>query len=347
MLDVLNRFPTEALFRLHADGYAHDTQMTERQRQLMHHILRTFSIVHVEERLLQHGCEILTWDEDGYPELLREIPDPPPVLYVQGRKQLLNREGLGIVGSRDMTSYGKEVAQRIAQEISPYFVVVSGLAAGVDAVAHETALRLGYPTVAVVATGLDIVYPSSNRDLAKKIVDNGLVVSEYPLGTPAVGYRFPQRNRIISGLSKGVLVCEAQLQSGAMVTAKHAMEQNRDVFAVPGPIFSRQSDGCHALIQDGAKLVRTAADVLGEYSYLPFPKTQKAPLVAVTPDVIQPAMLTEAERAVWRLLDKTPVQLDDLLEKLEISMSQVLPILAHFEVQGWVSVLPGAYYARA
>jgi DNA processing protein len=244
-----------------------------------------------------------------------------------------------------MTAYGQEVTTRLTQDIAPYFVIVSGLASGIDTIAHETAVRLGYPTLAVVATGLDRVYPTENKILAQKIIENGLIISEYPLGTPAVGYRFPQRNRIISGLSRGMLICEAKQQSGAMVTARHAMEQNRDVFAVPGPIFSRQSDGCHALIQDGAKLVRGVEDILGEYSFLPFPKTKRVPMASVEVRPQEP-VLSGIDSDIWGLLGDTPLQLEDLLEQTPLAISQVLPILSHFEAQKWIDVLPGQYYIR-
>jgi DNA processing protein len=345
MVDILNRFPDLATLTRYAQDYAAETHMSDRQKQLLKDALTGFSAEKVRRALAEKGCEVLTWDSDQYPDLLREIPDPPPVLYVQGRVSLLSRELFAVVGSRDMTAYGKEVTTRLVQDIAPYFVVVSGLASGVDTVAHDTTVRLGYPTVAVVATGLDRVYPTENKALAAKIVENGLIISEYPLGTQAVGYRFPQRNRIISGLSRGMLICEAKQQSGAMVTARHAMEQNRDVFAVPGPIFSRQSDGCHALIQDGAKLVRGVEDILGEYSFLPFPKTKRVPLASVVAE-LPPPVLSGTDADIWGLLGKEPIQLEDILEQTPLSVAQVLPILSHFEAQKWISVLPGQYYVR-
>ena len=345
MVDILNRFPDLTALTRHARDYARETQLSERQSKLLMAALSGFSADQVRHALAAQGCEVLTWDSDHYPDLLREIPDPPPVLYAHGRLSLLSRECFAVVGSRDMTPYGKEVTTRLVQDIATYFLVISGLASGVDTVAHETTVRLGYPTIAVVATGLDRVYPTENKALAAKIIENGLILSEYPLGTQAVGYRFPQRNRIISGLSRGMLICEAKQQSGAMVTARHAMEQNRDVFAVPGPIFSRQSDGCHALIQDGAKLVRGIEDVLGEYSFLPFPKTKRVPLASLTQDAPQP-VLTGTDADIWGLLGKDPIQLEDILEQTPLSVSQVLPILSHFETQKWLSVLPGQYYAR-
>jgi len=345
MVDILNRFPDIATLKLHARDYARETMLSERQNTLLMAALSNFSADHVRRNLEQRGFSVITWDSDDYPELLREIPDPPPVLYLQGRASLLARECFAVVGSRDMTAYGKEVTTRLTQDIAPYFVIVSGLAAGVDTVAHETAVRLGYPTLAVVATGLDRVYPTENKALSQKIIENGLIISEYPLGTQAVGYRFPQRNRIISGLSRGMLICEAKQQSGAMVTARHAMEQNRDVFAVPGPIFSRQSDGCHALIQDGAKLVRGIEDILGEYSFLPFPKTKRVPMASV--DLLpQEPTLSGTDADIWGLLGNEPIQLEALLEQTPLAISQVLPILSHFEAQKWIEVLPGQYYRR-
>lgn len=353
MVDVLNLFPDVHSLQTHAQRYAEETRMSDKQRHAMRQTLATFSGDHVREAMSKQGVHALTWDSDDYPPLLREISDPPPVLYIKGRHSLLQRDCFAVVGSREMTPYGQEVTGRFVQELAPYFVIVSGLAAGIDTIAHETAVRLGHPTIAVVATGLDKLYPAENSRLASHIQENGILVSEYPLGTPAVGYRFPQRNRIIAGLSRGILVCEARQQSGAMITAKHAMEQNRDVFAVPGPIFSRQSDGCHSLIQDGAKLVRSGEDVLNEYHFLPFSKTKITPLASLTTathseksPLTPPESLTSLEKMVWEHLGDTPVQMEELLALTGVSVAQLLSVLGHFESQKWVTVSPGHYYSK-
>jgi DNA processing protein len=211
------------------------------------------------------GNQIVTLGDERYPASLLTTDDPPMVLYIKGRVDLLQTPALAIVGSRNATSDGIVNAMRFAEHLSRQGVtIVSGLALGIDAAAHQGALNGPASTVAVIGTGADIVYPAKNRDLAHRIAESGCIVSEYPLGTGAMQSNFPRRNRIISGLSRGVLVVEAALASGTLITARLATEQGRDVFAIPGSIHSPLSKGCHRLIKQGAKLVESAEDILEE-----------------------------------------------------------------------------------
>jgi len=210
---------------------------------------------------------IVTLADRDYPQALLNIPDPPLLLYVKGRLDLLNHLSLAIVGSRSATPQGISNAEAFAQTLSNSgLCIISGMAHGIDAAAHRGALRGQGSSVAIVGTGLDKVYPAANRDLAHALAQQGALISEFPLGTPPLAANFPCRNRIISGLSAGCLVVEASLQSGSLITARLALEQGRDVFAIPGSIHVPQSKGCHALLKQGAKLVETAQDILEELS---------------------------------------------------------------------------------
>jgi DNA processing protein len=215
--------------------------------------------------LSETGHHLVTWADTDYPPLLREIPAPPVVLYVIGDRQSLSHPQFAIVGSRNPTPMGRENAHAFAKTLAGAgLTITSGLALGIDGAAHRGALDAGGKTIAVVGTGLDRVYPARHRDLAHAVVQQGALVSEFPLGTPPKSENFPVRNRIISGLSLGTLVVEAAVQSGSLITARLATEQGREVFAIPGSIHSPQARGCHALIRQGAKLVETAQDILEE-----------------------------------------------------------------------------------
>jgi DNA processing protein len=211
---------------------------------------------------------LLTLADDDYPRQLLEIADPPPILYLKGRRELLSRPALAVVGSRNATPSGLQNAEAFARNLSDAgFTIISGMALGIDAAAHRGGLAGGGASIAVVGTGLDLVYPARNKALAHELVERGLIMSEFPLGTPALAKNFPRRNRIISGLSRGVLVVEAALASGSLITARQAGEQGREVFAIPGSIHSPFSKGCHQLIKQGAKLVDDANDILTELQW--------------------------------------------------------------------------------
>lgn len=225
------------------------------------------ALEHTLQWLRDEGNKLIAWDDPDYPRALLTIADPPPVLFFRGDSALLNRPGLAIVGSRNATAQGRETAEAFATALSSAgLTIVSGLALGIDAAAHRGGLERGGRSLAVVGTGIDRVYPAANRDLARRLSEEGGIVSEFALGTPPLPGNFPRRNRLISGLARGVLVVEATLASGSLITARFAAEQGRDVFAVPGSIHSPFSKGSHRLIRDGAKLVETAQDVLEEWA---------------------------------------------------------------------------------
>lgn len=278
----------------------------------------------------QPGQHVLTLADPAYPSQLLEIPDPPCLLYVRGNPALLSSRCLGIVGSRNATPQGQRDASRFAGALADTgLCIVSGLALGIDAAAHRGALDANGTTIAVIGTGIDRVYPARNHDLARRIAEQGAIVSEFPLGMPPLAANFPRRNRIIAGLSSGVLVVEAALESGSLITARLAGEQGRDVFAVPGSIHSPLARGCHRLIRDGAKLVEQAADILEELGEPP-----------------PPAAETTVDSALLARLGHTPCSFDDLLAHSEVPADILLGELLALELAGQVAVLPGNRYQR-
>ncbi len=286
--------------------------------------------------LADSANHIVTLGDAGYPRLLLEIPDPPPLLYVKGRRDLLNRPALAIVGSRNATAQGIANAEDFARSLSAAGItIVSGLALGIDAAAHRGGLSATASSIAVVGTGLDVVYPARNRELAHQLAARGLLISEFALGTPPLASNFPRRNRVISGICRGCLVIEAALQSGSLITARLANEQGREVFALPGSIHSPLAKGCHALIKQGAKLVDSANDILDE---LKLPATaSEAPS---TPKVDDDAAV---------LLDQLgydPTSLDALCARAAMPPDVVSGLLLKLELQGLIETLPGGNYQR-
>jgi DNA processing protein len=285
----------------------------------------------------ERSHHIVTLADESYPKLLLEIPDPPALLYARGRIELLQRTALAIVGSRNATPQGESNAQSLAKALSDAgFVVVSGLALGIDAAAHRGGLAGASSTVAVLGTGIDVIYPSRNAALAAEIAERGLLVSEFPLGTAPAGHNFPRRNRLISGLARGCLVVEAALASGSLITARAAAEQGREVFAMPGSIHSPLAKGCHALIKSGAKLVESAEDVLSELSGF------RASGYAST--TRQPA--PDADRGLLAQMGHDPVDVDSLCIRAGLSPEQVCSELLRLELDGRVAALPGGLYQR-
>ena len=290
---------------------------------------------------------VVTLGDADYPAPLLHIPDPPLMLYALGQTRalgLLQREqAIAMVGSRNPTPQGAANAREFARSLAASgLTVVSGMALGVDGAAHDGAL-LGSPagalaTLAVVGTGLDRVYPRQHRELAHRIAQNGLILSEYPLGTPPLAPNFPRRNRLISGLSQATLVVEAALQSGSLITAKQALEQGRDVLALPGSIHSTQSKGCHALIKQGAKLVESAQDVLEELR-LPDPFAQ-------VPLALTPNSSPDNEDALLRLMGHDPVSLDALQARCGWPTAQLQAQLLELELMGQLGRLPGGLFQR-
>ncbi|MFA6014685.1 MAG: DNA-processing protein DprA [Gallionellaceae bacterium] len=275
---------------------------------------------------------ILTIADSEYPQALLNITDPPYVIFVKGRLDLLNVPALAIVGSRNATPQGLRNGEAFAQAASESgLCIISGMAHGVDAAAHIGGLRGKGSSIAIVGTGLDKVYPSSNRELAHQLAQHGAIISEFPLGTPPLPANFPRRNRIISGLSMGCLVVEASLQSGSLITARMALEQGREVFAIPGSIHSPQSKGCHALIKQGAKLVESAQDILEELGAQYFTKA---------------AIVTPLEHAIFDHLSFDAIDLDTLAQRSGLTIAALSAILLQLEMQGQVATLPGGLYQR-
>ena len=286
---------------------------------------------------LEHpGNSVITLADPDYPSLLLNIPDPPPLLYLKGRRELLSSPALAIVGSRNATPQGLSNAEAFAAVASNAgLCIISGMALGVDTAAHRGGLHGTAASIAVVGTGLDIVYPARNRELAHELAERGALLSEFPLGTPAIGSNFPRRNRIISGMSRGCLVVEAALQSGSLITARQALEQGRDVFAIPGSIHSPLSRGCHALIKQGAKLVESAQDILEELGYQ---ATSAAASDAAKTDVEDSALL--------RYLGYDASDIDTLCIRSGLTAEAVSAMLLALELDGVVANLPGGRYQR-
>jgi DNA processing protein len=293
----------------------------------------------------QPGNHVITLADPEYPQTLLEIADPPLVLYAKGRSELLNKPALAIVGSRNATADGNANAHRFAEALSRAgLCVVSGLALGIDAAAHEGALLGEASTIAVIGTGADIVYPARNRALAHRLAAQGCLLSEYSLGVPAVASNFPRRNRLISGLSRGVLVVEAASQSGSLITAKMALEQGRDVFAIPGSIHSPLSKGCHQLIRQGAKLVESAQDILEEYGQM---RGTGAKAARGQAENIGTNITDLDTLALFAALGHDPVSIDELAARSGLSIAAVHASLLSLELEGTVEILAGALYRRA
>lgn len=283
---------------------------------------------------------LLAWDDEAYPPQLLEIGDPPPVLFAIGRVDLLARPSIAIVGSRQATPQGRDDARAFGRALGEAgLTVVSGLAQGIDAAAHRGALDTAASTIAVMGTGPDRVYPASQRELAHAIAANGCIVTQFAPGTPPLKANFPQRNRVISGLARGVLVVEAAPQSGSLITARQAIEQGRDVFAIPGSIHSPLSKGPHRLIREGAKLVETAQDVLVELRLAGVaPRPDAAPEGAPEPDPVR-ARLLEA-------MGRGPVDLDRLVARTGLAADAIASALVLLELDGRVAALPGGRWGR-
>ena len=284
---------------------------------------------------------LLTRLDADYPLALAQSPAAPPLLFLHGRRELLSRPLFAIVGSRHASAQGIRDAGRFARALADTgYTIVSGLAAGIDAAAHDGAVDTPAATVAVIGTGIDRVYPACNRPLARRIAGHGLIVSEFPLGTPPLAAHFPRRNRIIAGLGAGCLVVEAGLRSGSLITARQAAEAGREVFAIPGSIHSPLSRGCHALIRDGARLTESLDDILAELPPLP-----------ALPPVAGPAAAPESEFAAGdaRLLAALgfdPVDADTLAQRTGLTVEGVLAMLLPLELAGRVAPLPGGRYQR-
>ena len=309
------------------------------------------------------GNQVVSLDDPAYPPALLTMPDPPPLLYIKGRLDLLHNNAIAVVGSRSATPQGVEDAERFARELSTASVtVVSGLALGIDGAAHRGGLSGVGGTVAVIGTGADLVYPAAHHALARQIATQGAILSEWPLGTPARAANFPQRNRLIAGLVSGVLIIEAAMRSGSLITARLANEMGRDIFALPGSIHAPLSRGCHRMIKQGAKLVETPDEVLEELGFArrPASTAPRAPGPAQTAmwdhtTQPEPASATSRDAAsisadgqkLLAALGHAPTTLEILATRTEMEHATLQNTLLQLELTGQLSVLPGGRFVRA
>jgi len=319
--------------------------------KIAHAIRQGFDAAEYEstkEWLSQAHNHLVTLADEHYPKALLQISDPPPFLYAKGNLALLNQASIAIVGSRNASVQGEKNAESFAQALCESgLCIVSGLALGIDGAAHRGALRATGQycgaTIAVVGTGLDIVYPAKHRDLAHEIVQKGLIISEFPLGTPSKPQNFPKRNRIISGLSLGCLVVEANLQSGSQITARLAAEQGREVFAIPGSIHSPMAKGCHQLIKQGAKLVDSISDILSELKLEP---SQLQNERNDEDDTQIDAANSSAENMLLKLMGHEPISLENLVALSHLTVNEVSSMLMIHELEGSVASLAGGKYQK-
>ncbi len=305
----------------------------------------------------KNGIVLIGYDDKDYPVLLREISDPPPVLYVKGNPEILNTTSIGIVGTRKPSKYGISAAKYITKGLcSKGITVVSGLAAGIDSVVHFNSLENSGNTVAVLGCGVDGVYPRINRDLAERIYSTGAVVSEFPFGTPPVKSNFPKRNRIISGLSAGVAVVEAGRISGSLITARTALSQNRDVFAVPGSIFSDKSRGSNELIKAGAVPLLSVSDIIDSIQVLSMFKGESSEYESAKGfsrnseeekrqkmEELRTGLSTEESR-IFDAIGEAPVSIEKISETCGLSTETIIPVLVEMEISGRIRQLPGQRY---
>jgi DNA processing protein len=289
-----------------------------------------------------HGARIITYTEPFYPKALKEIHDPPMLLYLKGNDIPANTTFVAMVGSRNATHYGLKAAEKIGQGLARRGLgVVSGMARGIDSASHWGCLSgLGF-TIAVLGTGIDIIYPAFNKKLYHLIVEKGSVISEFPMGTPPAPTNFPIRNRIISGLSRGVIVVEATRNSGSLITASQALDQGREIFAVPGSIDSFKSAGCHFLIKQGARLIENSDDVLEEFglNYPFLPKNDTFKKGDLPP-------MDESEKAIFDMIGDYPMHIDQISRQGNLEPKEISSILTRMELKGLIRQLPGKMFVR-
>ena len=340
----LAEYPEYADCLTNMESFIHNRRANDKTKQYWLTRHRSWNPDAYRQQLHTHGIHCLVYDAPNYPKWLTHIYHPPLILYCKGTIDALQNRLFAVVGTRHPSMYGIQVTQNLCADLSPHFTLVSGLALGVDAHVHQAALHHSAPTIGVLAIGLDAIYPQKNKRIAEAMLDTGAWVSEQPLGIPAIPYRFPQRNRIISGLCEGLLVTQAGHASGAVITAHLALEQNRNVYAVPGPINSEKSIGTHQLIQEGAKLVHHSADILSDY--LEFPKKPDQPSAVDPPP--QPVDLSTDETHILSCMGvNTPASLDHLCEKTGIPISSLLHYISLLELKSWIKKTETGHYIRA
>jgi DNA processing protein len=288
------------------------------------------------------GGKIIAFNDDAYPKRLKDIYDPPALLYVRGELRREDELAVAIVGSRKTSPYGRWFTEKIGRDLACHGVtIVSGMARGIDSVAHQGALQGGGRTIAVLGCGIDVIYPSENRDLFHQIIEHGAVLSEFPMGSPPEGGHFPRRNRIISGLSMGVVIVQASAKSGSLITAGYALEQGREVFAVPGNVGAEGSRGTNQLINEGAKLVESSEDILEDVLPQWRPDGETAPK-AETPG----RDLAGGEKILYELLGETPLHIDAIIRESQLDPGKVSSLLLNLELKGLISQWPGKYFSK-
>jgi DNA processing protein len=339
---LLERFGSaSAILQAPAEELAEVPHIGDKLARQLRESMATVDVAAELERMERFHVRVLPRGGEGYPAPLTNIADPPPLLYSRGRWEERDANAVTIVGSRQCTSYGRRVAERLAAGlVQRGFTVISGLARGIDGSAHRGALDAGGRTVAVLAGGLSKIYPSEHVELAEQVQESGALLSEAPMGMQPLANMFPMRNRIMSGLARGVVIVEAAEQSGSLITARHAAEQGRAVFAVPGPVDSLSSGGTNALIRDGATLVRTADDIVEELDGV-------AAVAAPPTKAEPPPGLDEKQKRIWDCLAGQPRHVDELAQQLTLSVPELMASLLTLEMKRGIRRLSGNRYERA
>ncbi len=305
--------------------------------QKLNQRMKKIDLEKYKESLQINQIKFLCYEDERYSKNLRHTQYPPPLLYYKGNLETFYNEGIAVVGSRKNTDYGKYVCEKLVEGLSHYKIpIISGLALGIDSIAHRTALKNGSPTLGVLGNSLEQIYPKRNRELYKKMEEYGCILSEFPLGSDPKPYNFPQRNRIISGVGLGVLVIEAEKKSGTLLTATAAGEQGREVFSVPGNIFSKGSEGANKLIQDGAKLVMNVEDIINE-----LPQWQS--LIKADVDEEKIKKLTRRENSIYQSLLISPKNCDEICFEKNMTISEVLEIITLLELKGLIGMIGDKY----
>jgi DNA processing protein len=342
---------TNNIFSATANEFAYVEGFTRKVAISASHFLRSDALTRAQRfaeeqlgRAGRAGCRVVSYWDDVYPEQLKRIYDPPAFYFMLGELLKQDSSAIAIVGTRMPSDYGTVVAEKFGQEFARLGItVVSGLARGVDTVAHSAALRSGGRTIAVIGSGIDVIYPPENKGLSARIATSGAVLSEYSMSAKPDAVNFPKRNRIISGLSLGTLVIETDINGGAMITAAMALDQNREVFAVPAGILARRGRGCNTLIRDGkAKLVESIEDITAELAQKLAPPVTRG----ATSTLAQPQELSLFEKHIYDVCSETPLHIDLLAERVQLAMPDVLVNLLSLEFKGLVKQLPGKVFVR-
>jgi len=324
-------------------------QISSLRKSVLENIIHWEKVVNIERELdliKEKGIKIITIIDDEYPFYLKNIHSPPVVLYIKTNSPFEFIPSIAIIGTRKASPYGEKITEELSMGLSQRgFIIVSGMARGIDSIAHKAALDSGGKTVAVLGCGVDVVYPRENKDLAEQIQKQGALISEFGMGTSPSRENFPRRNRIISGLSLGVIVTEASSHSGSLITARFALEQGREIFSVPGKINTPNSEGVNSLIKDGAKLVQNVEDILAELQPTMYThkKTHKETRKSIP---LKPANLSPEEKKLYDTLSDEPVHIDKIMDKTQFSIGVLSQILLTLELKKIIKQIPGKMFIR-